>query len=81
MMRIVRFSGASLTFGVEHHDIEGIMVPVYNPARTVADCFKYRNKIGLSVALESLRDCWRHRQATVDELMEAAEVCRVASLV
>ena len=58
-------------------DVEGVAVRVFNPAKTVADCFKYRNKIGLDVALEALRDCYRRRKATMDELWKAAKVCRV----
>ena len=54
---------------------------VYNPAKTVADCFKFRHKIGLEVALEALRDCWKQRRATMDELYEAARVCRVANVI
>jgi predicted transcriptional regulator of viral defense system len=77
-LRIVRFSGEALTAGVEDHKVEGLNVKVYRPAKTVADCFKYRNKIGLDVALEALRDCWRKRVATADELWRYAEVCRVA---
>jgi predicted transcriptional regulator of viral defense system len=77
-LRIVRFSGKALIAGVEPHTIEGVKVKVYNPAKTVADCFKYRNKIGLDVALEALRDCWRKKKATSDELWHYAKVCRVA---
>ena len=77
-LRIVRFSGKALTAGVETHTIEGVDVKVYNPAKTVADCFKYRNKIGLDVAIEALRDCWRKKLATSDELWHYAKVCRVA---
>lgn len=79
-LRIFRFSGVALTYGVEEHEIEGVTVRVYSPAKTVADCFKYRNKIGLDVALEALRDCWRQRKATMDQLWEAAKVCRVANV-
>lgn len=79
-LRIVRFSGAALGHGVEEHDAEGVTVKVYSPAKTVADCFKYRNKIGLDVALEALRECRRQRKATMDELYEAAKVCRVANV-
>ena len=53
---------------------------VYTPAKTVADCFKYRNKIGLDVALEALRDCWKKRRVTMDELWQAAKTCRVANV-
>jgi len=79
-LRIVRFSGRSLTAGVEKHSINGVKVSVYNPAKTVADCFKYRNKIGLDVAMEALRDCWRKKKATSDELWRSAKVCRVARI-
>lgn len=77
-LRVVRFSGKALASGVEHHTIEGVKVSVYNPAKTVADCFKYRNKIGLDVAIEALRDCWRKKLATSDELWRYAKICRVA---
>jgi len=79
-VRIFRFSGPALEHGVEEHEIEGVIVRVYSSAKTVADCFKYRNKIGLDVALEALRDCWRARKATMNELWEAAEICRVAKV-
>jgi predicted transcriptional regulator of viral defense system len=79
-LRVVRFSGEALTAGIEEHVIEHVNVRIYGPAKTVADCFKYRNKIGLDVALEALRDCWRHRRATMDELWKYAKVCRVANV-
>jgi predicted transcriptional regulator of viral defense system len=79
-LRVMRFSPAALTVGVEEHTIQGVRVRVTSPARTVADCFKYRNKIGRDVALEALRDCWRQRRATMDELWQAAAVCRVANV-
>jgi predicted transcriptional regulator of viral defense system len=66
--RIVRFSGAALYSGVEDQLIQGVKVKVYSTAKTVADCFKYRNKIGLDVALEALRECWRERRCTMDDL-------------
>ncbi len=75
--RIVRFSGKALTKGVDQHTIEGIQVRIYNPAKTVADCFKYRNKIGLDVALESLREVLRFRKCSTDELWKYAKICRV----
>jgi hypothetical protein len=65
---------------VEEHQIEGNAVRVYNVAKTVADCFKFRNKIGLDVALEALRDCWRGRRCTMDELWQAAGVCRMRNV-
>lgn len=79
-LRIMRFSGEALTTGVRDHTIEGINVRIYNPAKTVADCFKYRNKIGLDVALEALREALRERTCTVDELWHYAKICRVANV-
>jgi len=77
-LRIVRFSGDALAFGVQETTIQNVPARVYSPAKTVADCFKYRNKIGLDVAIEALRDTWRQKRATVDELLAAAKVCRMA---
>lgn len=79
-LRIVYMSGMALTAGVESHWVEGVPVRVYNVAKTVADCFKYRNKIGLDVALEALRECWRDRQFTMDQLWHYAKICRVANV-
>jgi predicted transcriptional regulator of viral defense system len=77
-LRIMRFSGAALTFGVEERDVEGVPVHVTSPAKTVADCFKYRNKIGVDVAVEALVAYRRERRGSVDELLRAAAVDRVA---
>jgi predicted transcriptional regulator of viral defense system len=79
-LRFVRFSERTLEAGVEEHSIEGVLVRIYNPAKTVADCFKYRNKIGLDVALEALRDCRRLRKCSNDELWQYAKICRVANV-
>lgn len=76
-LRLMRASGAALTEGVESHRIEGQAVRVYSVSKTLVDCFKYRNKIGLDVALEALRDGWRARRFTMDELDSAAAICRV----
>lgn len=76
-LHVVRYSGRALTAGVERHTIEGRTVKVYNVAKTLADCFKYRNKIGLDVALEALREAWRARRITMDELDRYAKICRV----
>jgi predicted transcriptional regulator of viral defense system len=76
-LRIVRFTGKALTAGVETHRLEGRSAKVYGLAKTVADCFKYRNKIGLDVALEALREGWRKRRFTIDELDRYAAICRV----
>ena len=63
--------------GIEEHRIEGSIVKVYSPAKTVADLFKFRNRYGTDLALESLREVWRKRRATVAELHHSAQVCRV----
>ena len=78
--RLVFFSASALATGVETHRIEGTAVRVTDPAPTVADGFKYRNKIGPDVALEALRDCRRQRRATPDELCRAARSRRVAAV-
>jgi predicted transcriptional regulator of viral defense system len=79
-LRIVRFPAPALSEGVETHEVEGVPVRVTTPARTVVDCFVYRNKVGLDVALEALRDCWRRRRATMDELHRAAGARRMANV-
>jgi hypothetical protein len=71
-------SGKALTEGTEEHRIEGVTVRMYSAAKTVADCFKYRNKIGLDVALEALKDYRRANPAGMDELWRFAKICRVA---
>jgi len=68
-------------YGVEEHDIDGIKIRVYSAAKTVADCFKFRNQIGLDAALEALRDGFRQKLFTVSELMDAAKVCRVSKVI
>jgi predicted transcriptional regulator of viral defense system len=77
-IHLVRFSGEALTFGVETRRLERVPVKITSRERTVADCFKYRNKIGLDVALEALRAYLRSKKRSVDDLVRAARVCRVA---
>ncbi len=79
--RVVRYSETTWQAGVESHRIEGVIVRIFNPAKTIADCFKYRNKIGLDVALEALRDALRQRKATVDEIEHYAQICRVSRVI
>jgi len=79
-LRVLRFSGKSLSEGIEEHTLEGVRVRVYSAAKTVADCFKYRNKIGRDVAIEALRDCLSQRKATADEVWKYAKICRVAQV-
>ena len=80
-VRVVRFSGASLRYGVESAVFEGVPARITTPARTVVDCFRYRNKLGLDTALEALRDSLDRRTATVDEIMRAASVCRARTVI
>jgi len=79
-LRLFEFSGKSFHEGIETHDIQGVTVNIYCPSKTIADCFKYRNKIGLEVALEALRECFRERKCTHANLRHYAKVCRVANV-
>lgn len=79
-IRFFRASGQAFESGVERRRVDRVRVSVYCVAKTIADCFKYRNKIGVDVALESLRDCLRNKRATVDDLWKYARVCRVARI-
>jgi predicted transcriptional regulator of viral defense system len=76
-LRVVRFGGEALTEGVQTHRIEGETVRVYSVAKTIADTFKYRNKIGLDVALEALREAWLARHFSMDTMYRYARICRV----
>ncbi|MDX2029366.1 MAG: type IV toxin-antitoxin system AbiEi family antitoxin domain-containing protein [Blastocatellia bacterium] len=80
-LRVHSFSGEAFAAGIEEHEMEGVGVRVYSPAKTIADCFKFRYKIGVEVALEALRDGLRQRKATVDEIWHYAEICRVARVI
>lgn len=79
-LRIVRFSIRALDEGVEEHVLEGVPVAIFSPAKTVADCFKYRNKIGLDVSIEALRECRRSQRCSMDELWRYAGICRVRNV-
>jgi predicted transcriptional regulator of viral defense system len=76
-IRVVTLSGASYNYGIEEHDVGGMTLKVYSAAKTVADCFKFRNKIGIDVALEALQDGLRQELFTADEISRAAKACRV----
>jgi predicted transcriptional regulator of viral defense system len=80
-LRIVHFSGEAFTAGVETHQRPGGMVRVYSVAKTVADGFKFRNYIGLDVAIEALREGWQQRRFTLEELDAMARVCRVQAVI
>ena len=75
--KIVRFGAQSLVEGIEEHSVEGVTTRITNPAKTVADCFKFRNKVGLDIAMEALRDAWRKRKVTMAELDRFAATNRV----
>jgi len=79
-IRVVRMSDAALADGTDRMTIDGVDVPVFNSARTVVDCFRFRNKIGLDVALEALRDGWSQRKFTLDDLWRHATLGRVANV-
>lgn len=75
---IVHLSPSSFEAGVETHTLEGVTVRVYCPAKTIVDCFRFRHRIGLDIALEALRDGWRERRFTMDEVVAYAQTDRVA---
>jgi predicted transcriptional regulator of viral defense system len=79
-LHIARFSRSALTEGVEVHEIEGVPIKVTNVAKTIVDCFKYRNKIGLDVTLEALKEAWSSKQVTMDELWYYGGICRMQNV-
>ncbi len=81
-LKIVRASGEALTAGVETHVIDGVPVPITVPAKTVADCFKHRNKIGIDVAVEALRDFMKSRpRPDLNAIYRYAQLDRVQSVI
>lgn len=79
-LHVVRFGGEALSAGTALHSIDGVPVRITTPAKAVADCFKYRNKIGINIAVEALRDGWNRRRFTMDELSAMARVCRMEKI-
>lgn len=79
-IRMVQMAGSAHLAGVEEHLCNGVKARIYSPAKTVVDCFKHRNKIGLDVALEALKDAWRTRKVSADDLWRYAQDCRVATV-
>lgn len=79
-IKMVQFTGEAYSAGVEEVERDGVRLRVYGVAKTVADCFKHRNKIGLDVALEALKDARSRNKASVDEIWRYAKVCRVANV-
>ena len=80
-VRIITYSTISFYEGIEEYTIEGIAVKIYNPAKTVADCFKYRNKIGLDIAIEALKDVVENKICSIDELWKYAKICRIHNII
>lgn len=80
-VRYVHMTGDSFLKGVESHAVDKVKIRVFSAAKTVADCFKYRNKIGLDVALEALRDYLKKHRGGSDELWRFAKVCRVTRII
>lgn len=80
-VRVVRFSGPMLSYGIETREVLGVPVRLTSPARTVVDCFRYRRKIGLDIALEALRHAVHSRKATVDGIARVAGVCRIQTVI
>jgi predicted transcriptional regulator of viral defense system len=79
-LRTVRLSGEAFTAGIAEHVVDRVPVRLYAPAKTVADCFKFRNQIGLEVALEALREYWQSRTGSIDEVWHYAGICRVQNV-
>ena len=79
-IKMVQMTGAAYSDGIETFERDGVKLRVYCAAKTVADCFKHRNKIGLDVALEALRDCLRRKKAAPSAILEAARVSRVENV-
>ncbi len=79
-MEVVRFSNAALLEGIKEIEIESRPVRVYNIPKTVVDCFKYRNKVGLEVAMEALKDVITHKRTSIDELLYYADICRMKKI-
>lgn len=79
-IEVVRFSGPGLVVGVESHAIEGVLVKITSIARTVVDCFKYRNKLGLDIALEALTDAWSQKRLNLDEVSHCAQLARMENV-
>jgi predicted transcriptional regulator of viral defense system len=78
---VVHFSKAAFDYGIQTHSVEGGTLRVYSPAKTVADCFKFRSKVGMETAIQALRAAYREKKATMDDIWRAAKVCRVVNVI
>jgi predicted transcriptional regulator of viral defense system len=79
-LRVVRLSGEAYAEGIEVVTLDGVSIRVYTIAKTITDCFKLRSKVGLDVALEALREAWKARKATIDELWRYAKINRMTNV-
>jgi len=79
-IRLVRLSPAPLAAGIEVHVIHGVAIRLFSPAKTIADCFKFRSRVGIDVAVAALREGWSANRVTIDELWGFARVCRVTAV-
>jgi predicted transcriptional regulator of viral defense system len=80
-IRVFWFSGQAFTAGIETHKIDGASVRIYSPEKTIADCFKYRNKIGLETAIEALKLYRKKKRFKADDLMKFARACRIEKII
>ena len=80
-LRIFWFSGQAFNLGIQNDKIDGVSMRIYNPEKTIADCFKYRNKIGLDTAIEALKLYRGKKRFNADELMRFARACRVEKII
>ncbi len=79
-IHVVRFSGTASTEGIEQHIIEGTTIQIYSVAKTIVDLFRYRNKLGIDIAIEALREGWRTRRFTIAEINKIATACRAKAV-
>jgi len=80
-VRVVHFSKPAFDYGIQIHSVEGGKLRVYSPAKTVADCFKFRSKVGMETAIQALRAAYREKKVTMDDIWRAAKVCRVVNVI
>jgi predicted transcriptional regulator of viral defense system len=80
-VKIVRFSEESFKTGVDEVTIDGVIVKIFNPAKTIADCFKFRNRIGIDIAVEALRSGYKQKKATPADILKYANICRVEKII
>ena len=80
-IKTYRFTGEAFTEGVEAHELDGVSVRIYSPEKTLADCFKFRNQVGLDTVMEAVRFYRERRSIKVDDLMRYAGICRVKKII